>query len=341
MEGDKNQVLLLGAEQDLEKSDGKRERPLSLSSMSSSIAGSPHHKKTRLNEFDTDSLTKMSSDQKLDLIILELVKLNKHSIGTDHFVEELSSKIDSNKKEVDEVKQDLEAKVRYLEGRNIRLENKLDKIVDRLETQEYRSMRENIIIYNLNEETEEDCEKVAKKFFIEKMKCTNEAKILIDIAHRPRQQSRRNVKPRPLIVAMLSKASKNYVMRHVKNLSETDYSVSDQLPQAMKERRLSQVKTYKKARQNPKHKNVKLVRDCLYIDGKLQDGKFESNPIFPSAPTSQIEFTESEGIYEKDSILGGYAKQINSTKDAEEGLGKLLENIENANAKHIWYMHIV
>ena len=87
---------------------------------------------------------------------------------------------------------------------------------------------------------------------------------------------------------------------------------------------------------------MKLIRDNLIIDNKIQDPKFECNPIKPQASSldsNDIQWsTTDEQVVDK-STFWGYARSIKCIEDAQEGLANILQDESNADASHIVYAY--
>ena len=172
------------------------------------------------------------------------------------------------------------------------------------------------------------------------MKCER-SKTLIDIAHRLGGDQGQG-RPRPLVVYMQTRSSKDYIMSKVGNLVDGRISVSDQLPKSMQERRLNQVPQFKKFRKDLGKQKVKLVRDKLIVNGKVNYPQFDKNPVKPisaAIDTEDIEWVQSEEQTENKSIFWGLGTGITCIEDVQEALAKVLEDEENAHASHIVYAY--
>ena len=289
----------------------------------------------------------MTPDQKLNLIIQQLAGLTDHCKHTENRIKTVSRRSHSNSQKIESLKISLEEKVKYLEGRNVRLETQVEDMARKLEDLEFRSKRHNIVIHGLLESGDEKARKrdaakrTAYEFFKSTMQCTETNKISIDIAHRMGGEPGSG-RPRPLVVYMQTRTSKDYVMSKVTNLVDGRISVNEQLPKPMVERRLSQLQEYKKLRTNLGKDKVKLVRDRLVVNGKVKEQQLVKNPLKPMAAAvdaEEIVWTQTEQQTENKSIFWGQGTPINSIEDAQEGLAKILEEDENAKATHIVYAY--
>ena len=295
-------------------------------------------------DFNAESIKSMSHDEKLNLIILQLSGLTAHCQGNENKIKSIARKVYCNTQNIDSVKESLEEKVRYLEGRSARLEDKVEKMAKKLEDLEYHSKRENVIIYGIPEPkeaaTDDSAKMAALTFFQECMKCSNPNRINIDIAHRVGAITRGKGRARPLVVYFNTRTSKNYVMSHARNLSGTKYSISDQLPKAMQERRTCQLGDYKRLREEKGKDKVKLVRDKLIVEGKLVDPCLEKNPVKPvAAPTDgdEIQWAITKEQTVDKSTFWGFSRAVECIEDVQEGLAHILEDYDNVEATHIVY----
>ena len=298
-----------------------------------------------ISDFKPGILKSMSLDDKLDCLILQMANLTTHCQGNTTKFRTIVRKVKQNTSQIQELKSSVQGKIRYLESRNGRLEDRLLKLEKRLEETEYNSNKNNVIIYNLPESQQENSQKnsgeTVAKFLETDMKC-NRNKIQIDVAYRMGKP--KMGKTRPLLVRMITKDSKDHIMRKVGNLAGSNISVGEQLPPKMQERRLNQLGDFKKLKQEKGKEKVKLVKDKLVCEGLLVNPRFESNPIKPATATfdsEEIEMVESEQAEDKGSIFWGYGGKIKNVEQAQEGLAKIMEDSENAEATHIVYAYRV
>ena len=298
-------------------------------------------------DFDIGSVQigELSVNDKLYLIIGQLVGLTAHCKGSEESWKAVSLRSHANTHNIETVKITMEEKVRYFEGRTSRLEDQVAYLANKVEDLEYRSKRENILIYGLPTQQVETTDRVegaktaAISFFVKTMKC-DPSKVKVDIAHRI--ESRGKSKNKPLVVYMETRSSKNHVMSNVRNLVDASISVSEQLPKPMQERRLNQLGAFKKLRSQHGKDKVKLVRDKLILDGKIQNPRFEQNTVKPMSAqvdADDFDFIQSDKQSIEKSQFWGYSRLIETTEEVQESLAKLLEDEDNANSTHIVYAY--
>jgi hypothetical protein len=131
-------------------------------------------------------------------------------------------------------------------------------------------MRDNILFRNIAEVQGEDNKKVIQmlyKFFDVELKIPSGEleKIEIIRAHRIGNKG----KYTRAIVAKVNEAGKDLIWKHTKNLKGTNFSVMNQLPRELAERRRQLVPEYKQAKQN-RH-NVKWIGEKLLLEGKIKE----------------------------------------------------------------------
>ena len=131
-------------------------------------------------------------------------------------------------------------------------------------------------------------------------------------------------------------------MSHSRNLSGSHFSISDQLPKSMQERRLCQLSDFKRLRNEKGNSKVKLIRDKLIVDGKLVDPCLEKNPVKPAtAPldSDDIQWAVTKEQSVDNSKFWGFSREINCIDDVQEGLAGILEDNENSQSTHIVYAY--
>ena len=134
--------------------------------------------------------------------------------------------------------------------------------------QEARSMRDNIVFYNIPESSQENVLQVVRDFLKTEMRIgDNEAsKISFERVHRMGQKDRTGNRA---IVAKVNNEGRQIIFRNARNLDRRkNYGVSEQLPRELAERKKQLLPQYKDARRNKK--DVKWAVDKLVVDGKVQ-----------------------------------------------------------------------
>ena len=153
-----------------------------------------------------------------------------------------------------------------MEGRLIRAEKEIDNLKEQYLITEARSMRDNLMFYNIPESSkgaQEDASKTLKSFLADEMRINDEElkQVRFDRVHRIGQK--KNDKPRVIVAEFNPSYGKNIVMRHCKNLDRTKrYGVNEQLPRELEERKKHLLPKFREARdaqQKPKWSMDKLI----------------------------------------------------------------------------------
>ncbi len=133
-----------------------------------------------------------------------------------------------------------------------------------------RSMRDNLLFFNIveedDEEKDEDCSAVIQDFCKDKLEITEP--IELDRVHR--MGKKKQGKIRPIIAKFRNYEQRDLVRKSSRKLKETNFSISEQFPKVVQERRKKLMPIFKKARLEGK--KTALVRDRLYIGEKLYEG---------------------------------------------------------------------
>ena len=170
-------------------------------------------------------------------------------------------------------------------GRIMRLESRVEQLMDRCEESEWRMMRQNLIFHNVRETEGEDCYKLVHDIMITDLKINSNdiyrrnnisGEIRVDVAHRI---GVRGEKARPIVVKFVTLRGKELVAQHSKHLKGSRLSISDQLPYNMRERRAANVKKLIALKEEKPGVNAKLKRDKLLVNNKEQPSLFRQNPL--------------------------------------------------------------
>ena len=210
-------------------------------------------------------------EEKIDKI-LDIVKAQAVKTGLD------LNELRSENKELRLHMQESHAIIAKLSRKVVNLEGKLLSL-------EMHAMNKNIILYNVPEADNESTYDMVISFLSSSLKISPDllfsktnpgGEVRVDIAHRIGQQG---PKPRPFVIAFVTQHARNIVLAHGKFLKNSSpFSISEQLPAVVCERRNAQVPLLKEM-QNYSKQNIKLVKDKLIIDSKVKRDVFESKPL--------------------------------------------------------------
>lgn len=152
-----------------------------------------------------------------------------------------------------------------LEGRLTRNETLIEKIQEELEILQINSMKNNLLIYNIPENDQEDPFTTTSEFLKQEMNLDGRISIRdIVKCHRLGQRQTDQKYPRP-ILAQLDPRSTDLVMSNAYKLKGKPYRISVQLPKQVEERRKLLLPLFKEARANKKR--TSWNRDRLRVDG--------------------------------------------------------------------------
>lgn len=126
-----------------------------------------------------------------------------------------------------------------------------------------RSMKNNLIFRNLIEHREEDTEQKLRMFLHQELGI--EHHIAFGNVHR--FGKRTPGKRRPIVARFIHYKDLRLVLERAPYLRDTPYGISEQFPKIVEEKRKVLYPVLKQAKRNGK--NASLVRDKLFINGKL------------------------------------------------------------------------
>ena len=193
-----------------------------------------------------------------------------------------------------------------------------------------RSMKANIIILGIKEKKAENCKEVAKTFFKEKLKITQDVEIAV--AHHLGNKEMDN---RRLIVRLKDPGDKALIYKHAKNLkdlkskiNDEGYYINDQLPDVQEEKkRLQKAKVKINRNLIPvQQQNLDWKKGQLLVDGEV----YEPNIVEPNvAEILEMDSNSlrkvlahklfrGEEVSEQSSIFTGYPAKVHTMQDVAE-----------------------
>jgi len=193
-----------------------------------------------------------------------------------HSVSFTSDSVDDLQKSVLDLKKqnaELKHKCCILEGRLTRAEKEMMEVKEESLKQEARSMRDNLVFFNVPGETENEvCEDTLRYFLATEMKINedNMQKIQFDRVHRTGKNERD--RHRAIVAKFNPYEGRQIVLSHIKYLDRNKkFGVNEQLPKQMLERKKQLKPVYKNAKKDKK--NVKWSMDKLMIEGKVKEAQ--------------------------------------------------------------------
>ena len=137
------------------------------------------------------------------------------------------------------------------------------------------SMKNNLIFSGLPYENNEDCEQTVKTFLYNEMGIRQN--IEIENVHRFGNPGLTGVKP--IVAHFIYRKELEIILNHGYRLKGKFYSVNEQFPKEIEKRRKQLYPVIKQAKQEKKR--VKLVRDKLFINGRLYNPCIYSSKKYP------------------------------------------------------------
>lgn len=233
--------------------------------------------------------------------ISQLSNLNKTVSETTRNVQNITTEVKSLKSKLN----DYEESVQYYSGicdslidTNTEFKDRLASIEQAQATKDeklidlqWRGMRENLIFSGIPESElgpneYEDCENLIKSFIREQMHVARD--IQFDRVHRLGRFKRTQRYPRPIVAKFTYYKDKEEVRKAApKSLIGTNFSVNEQFPQEIEERRKVLYPIAKDARRN--QNTVRLVRDKLFINGQQYNPRDQTTAKQPYMPKTAQE----------------------------------------------------
>lgn len=232
--------------------------------------------KTEITNLKSDNVVLRSNLSEMDSFCQSVSDFvddcNRHKSSTNSYIKQLEQENKSLRTDYNEIK-----------DANKNLLSTVSALKEKILEIESRSMRSNLLFFGIDECEEnlrdrsyrEDSEKLLKDFMksemtFEEADSINPDEIKFDRVHRlgrPKfHQSGRLLRPRPIVAAFAGFKERECVRRAVSTVQNRKYSVREQFPSEIEERRKVLYPVLKSAKSNPSNV-VKLVRDKLIING--------------------------------------------------------------------------
>lgn len=181
--------------------------------------------------------------------------------------EQSMEKIDQDMEDLRRENDFLRKRLLVAEGRLTRTEKRLEEANNRIIDLTSRSMRDNLVLKNLEETDGEDLELKVRHIMKEKLRIQDVdiCQIQIERVHRVGNRVRGRIRN---VVAKFSSKGKSIIMRHLKNLSRDDkLQIQEQYPPEVHTRRNKLWPQFISARQAGKA--AKFTSDKLIVDKKV------------------------------------------------------------------------
>ena len=236
---------------------------------------------------------------------------------------------------------DLKKRLALSEGLNIRLKTKLSQQENDITDLKMRSMRDNIIIKGVDEDTNETWEKTKEKVVSvlkDKLRMPDISPLNIERAHRSGTKSAESRSR--AIVAKLSPGVRDSIFGYVKNLEDhPSIKIQEQLPPEVQQKRNKLWPKFIEAKRD-KNNRVKWMADKLMINGQLITADEKDVDIDPNTHlNSDITVVHTDHKSENGSTVMAHAASITSQQDISAVLANLFQDRLIASADHNMYAY--
>ena len=255
------------------------------------------------------------------------------------FVATLSDELTTLKSEYEELRE----MYKVTEGRLTRAEKLIEDQKEQILQLEARSMRDNLVFYNITEYPGENTEKVLRDFLYKDMYISDEdySKIYFDRVHRIGQK--RDNYARPIVAKFNPYVGKEIVLANTKNLDpRMKYGVSEQLPRELEERKKQLLPLYRDAKKN--NQRAKWIRDKLIINGQVSEVKRDKvTDVNMNTTDTAIQLqgaTKHSTLktYKKSSFVGHYVP-VNHQDNIVPAIHSVFSDSRYARATHNMYAY--
>ena len=264
-------------------------------------------------------------------------KLDEYKLTIAYALHDHAEQLESLQEENKSIK----TQYRILEGRLTRSEKLVEDLSEQLLQTDARSMRDNLVFFNIPEQSSENPEHILRDFFADEMQIcdADQQGINFDRVHRMGQYSRG--KNRPMVAKFNPYIGKEIVLKHAKNLDKSKkFGVNEQLPRELEERKKQLLPQFKDAQKD--QKKPKWSMDKLVIDGKVlqvkKDTVMDIN-INTTEIASQIKVYHAPPKTFNNSSFQGHHTKISTQDDVTPSLHAVFADSRVARATHNIYAY--
>lgn len=218
----------------------------------------------RLDGMDS-KLGQLSSIQSsLSKVTVDVSNMNTKVMGMEKQLNDLETSRTFDSSMLDSIQK----KQNYIDTMLKKMEKIEEDQREKLLDLQSREMRDNLIFYGIEEEKDEsdkDCVGKVLKLVENELKIPNAQQIPIHRAHRMGRYQR--TKTRPIVAKFAFYPNREEIRKAARNLEGTQYSISQQFPKEIQDRRRQLVPILKDAK--AKGQKAHIAVDKLYIDGRF------------------------------------------------------------------------
>ena len=281
--------------------------------------------------------------------LAQKIEMNQSKL-LESFLDMVKTDVDSLKESVGKLMTDnirlteqvnsLEKRLQITEGLLVQARKKMTQQEEKIIDLQARSMRDNMIFRGIDEsenESWQDTETNLRNFLKNELKLPNADNIAIDRAHR--MGSKLPDKPRNIVAKFANSAAKGQIFANVKNLREKkQFSIQEQFPPEINERRKQLWSTYKAAKAIPGN-TVKWSMDKLIVNGQVKTAKDEQHELSPPTTCKDVEITHAPSQLLDGSTYAGHAAKLSHNVSVPDVIANLLRDRVIANADHNIYAY--
>ena len=259
-------------------------------------------------------------------------------------VESLGDQLSKKDEEIKHLQLSLEnaqLKTQFLEGRLTRVEKLVDQQHEDLLQEKARSMKNSLILNNIQETEKEDIHKVLHDFFKMELCMPEEEVKMVQIEKVHRLGKKKHSVKRPIVVRFSSLDDKNKVLKYSRNMDKSKkFFITTQLPPELHERK-KQLWPYFKEAKEWKQK-VKWVGEKLLLEDKLVNAKKDHIPRDAVDAGDIISTTRFKNTPPRTTLgnhFQGHITEIAKSEDVAAKLQVLYMDTRIARATHNIYAY--
>ena len=237
----------------------------------------------------------------------------------------------------------MEKRLRVTQGLVTQLQTKIHQQEEQIIELKSRSMRDNVVLSGIPEDNNETWEMTKAKvngFLKDVLEIPEDELqgIEIDKAHRIGSKSDEN--SRRIVAKFCKSSSKDVLFKHVKKLKDKpQYSLNEQLPPEIQERRKRLWPKYKEAKSNPHITDIKWNMDKLIINKKVYTAKDDQTPVLLSEDPPPMDIVHTTPQVKDGSSFIGHAAEVKSQDEVSAVLSNLTSDFLFAGASHTIYAY--
>lgn len=236
----------------------------------------------------------------------------------------------------------LKKRLHQTEGRLTRVERKLEEANEKIIDLTARSMRDNLIFKNVEEENGENLDEVITNICRNKLKMSEEdiKDVQIERVHRGRKPARGRERCRDIIAKFTSKG-KSKIMLHLKNMRRDEVmKIQEQFPPEIQARRNKLWPQFIQARQSKKE--AKFVMDKLIVNKQVikppQD-KVKDINLDVAECSLNMRTKHTPACTSGNNHFQGHIVPVGSPDDVIPAIQALCRDQRIAGASHIAYAY--